>query len=137
MVCAQDSFWWCIVTFTTVGYGDKYPRTTAGRFVCAVTMFCGIFFLAMPLTIVGSSFSDAWDKLQTRKLKMAAHDKLAAKEWTPDYEKVRRAPPISRHFAVYTQNCHKKTGPFSVARLKMDVPFHDRFAFTGGRVPAL
>ena len=65
-----DSFWWCIVTFTTVGYGDKYPRTAYGRVVCAVTMFCGIFFLAMPLTIVGSSFSDAWDSLQTRKLKM-------------------------------------------------------------------
>ena len=54
-----DSFWWCIVTFTTVGYGDKYPRTSGGRIVCAMTMFCGIFFLAMPLTIVGSSFSDA------------------------------------------------------------------------------
>jgi hypothetical protein len=42
-----------------VGYGDKYPRTSAGRVVCALTMFCGIFFLAMPLTIVGRSVPSA------------------------------------------------------------------------------
>eukprot|EP01052_Picozoa_sp_SAG31_P006084 SAG31_NODE_276_length_18650_cov_5.821842_14_plen_193_part_00 len=78
-----DSFWWCIVTFTTVGYGDKYPRTSFGRIVCAATMFCGIFFLAMPLTIVGSSFSDAWDNLQTRKLKMTAHERCEASQIAP------------------------------------------------------
>ena len=33
------------------------------------TQFCGIFFLAMPLTIVGSSFAEAWDKLQAKRLK--------------------------------------------------------------------
>lgn len=83
-----DSFWWCIVTFTTVGYGDKYPRTTWGRIVCAATMFCGIFFLAMPLTIVGSSFSDAWDNLQNKKLTAAAHERQSSKIWIPDRDKV-------------------------------------------------
>jgi len=83
-----DSFWWCIVTFTTVGYGDKYPRTTWGRVVCAVTMFCGIFFLAMPLTIVGSSFSDAWDNLQSKKLTAAAHDRQKDLIWVPNRQKV-------------------------------------------------
>ena len=76
------------MTFTTVGYGDKYPRTDYGRIICAITMFCGIFFLAMPLTIVGSSFSEAWDKLQNRKLKMTSEERLASKEWEPDYELV-------------------------------------------------
>jgi len=85
-----DSFWWCIVTFTTVGYGDKYPRTTAGRTLCALTMFCGIFFLAMPLTIVGSSFSDAWDNLQSKKLQAEAHERQEGDSplWQPDYPKI-------------------------------------------------
>jgi hypothetical protein len=89
-----DSFWWCIVTFTTVGYGDKYPRTAFGRVLCAFTMFCGIFFLAMPLTIVGSSFSDAWENLQSKKLKAEAHQRQLPQEdgsdplWQPDYAKV-------------------------------------------------
>ena len=36
-----------------------------------------------------------------------------------------------RHFAVCLfvhTNIHKKAGPFSVARLKMDLPFHNRLA---------
>ena len=36
-----DAMWWCMVTFTTVGYGDRYPRTTVGRIVCVMTIFCG------------------------------------------------------------------------------------------------
>ena len=29
----------------------------------------GVLFMAMPITIVGSSFANAWEKLQTKKLK--------------------------------------------------------------------
>jgi len=85
-----DSFWWCIVTFTTVGYGDRYPRTAAGRVVCTVTMFCGIFFLAMPLTIVGSSFAEAWDKLQAKRLKSNTRVNRLNGSWTIDQDQITR-----------------------------------------------
>ena len=39
---AGDALWWAVTTVTTVGYGDVYPVTTAGRFVGVVTMFVGI-----------------------------------------------------------------------------------------------
>jgi hypothetical protein len=60
------TFWWCIVTFTTVGYGDMYPRTGVGRLLGTATMFMGIFFIAMPLTIVGASFSNSWDRIKNQ-----------------------------------------------------------------------
>ncbi len=40
-----DGLWWAIVTFTTVGYGDKYPITTAGRVLSGVLMMVGIGLL--------------------------------------------------------------------------------------------
>lgn len=40
------SFWWSAVTVTTVGYGDKTPRGTAGRVFALVWMFSGFFILA-------------------------------------------------------------------------------------------
>jgi voltage-gated potassium channel len=39
---AEEAIWWTITTITTVGYGDKYPVTTAGRVVAAFLMFAGV-----------------------------------------------------------------------------------------------
>ncbi len=37
-----DALWWSTATITTVGYGDVYPVTTAGRLVGGFTMVIGI-----------------------------------------------------------------------------------------------
>ena len=42
-----DAVWWACTTVTTVGYGDRYPVTTAGRGVAAVLMLCGIALLGL------------------------------------------------------------------------------------------
>jgi voltage-gated potassium channel len=39
---AEDALWWVIVTMATVGYGDKFPITTEGRFIGAIVMIVGI-----------------------------------------------------------------------------------------------
>lgn len=44
---AWDGVWWAIVTVTTVGYGDTYPHTNAGRVIAIVVMFVGIGFIAI------------------------------------------------------------------------------------------
>ncbi len=41
-----ESLWWAAVTATTVGYGDKTPKGTAGRIFGLFWMFSGLFLLA-------------------------------------------------------------------------------------------
>jgi voltage-gated potassium channel len=43
-VSIWDGIWWACTTMTTVGYGDIYPHTTAGRIIGIVLMFVGIGF---------------------------------------------------------------------------------------------
>jgi len=42
-----DALWWSAATITTVGYGDIYPVTTAGRIIAVFTMVIGISTLAV------------------------------------------------------------------------------------------
>jgi voltage-gated potassium channel len=37
-----DALWWSIVTLSTVGYGDKYPVTTAGRVLGVIAIVVGV-----------------------------------------------------------------------------------------------
>lgn len=39
---AGDAEWWAIVTMATVGYGDKYPVTAAGRVIAVFVMIVGV-----------------------------------------------------------------------------------------------
>lgn len=48
-----DGLWWAIVTITTVGYGDTYPITLAGRLVATATMISGLGLFVLMLTVVG------------------------------------------------------------------------------------
>ena len=37
-----DALWWSLVTITTVGYGDLYPKSLEAKFVAAMLMITGI-----------------------------------------------------------------------------------------------
>jgi len=57
-----SGFWWSAVTMTTVGYGDKAPKTFGGRVLGIVWMFLGIiiissFTAAMTSTLTVSKIS--------------------------------------------------------------------------------
>jgi polar amino acid transport system substrate-binding protein len=41
-----DGIWWAAVTMTTVGYGDKTPRSLTGRMISIVWMFSGIITIS-------------------------------------------------------------------------------------------
>jgi len=71
------SSWWCMVTITTVGYGDAVPITIPGKIVAVFAMIVGVIGIAFPITIIGTHFSEEWIVFKTRKREM---QKLRRKE---------------------------------------------------------
>jgi voltage-gated potassium channel len=51
-----DGLWWAITTVTTVGYGDRYPTTTEGRFLAVLLMFVGISLVGVITASVAAWF---------------------------------------------------------------------------------
>lgn len=49
-----DALWWAATTVTTVGYGDQYPVTTAGRLVAAGLMLAGIALIGVVTATLAS-----------------------------------------------------------------------------------
>jgi len=54
------SFWWCMVTLMTVGYGDAYPVTVPGKIVASITMITSVIITALPISVIGANFTQQW-----------------------------------------------------------------------------
>ena len=52
-----DGFWWAAVTMTTVGYGDKSPRTLGGRIVGLIWMFTAMLIVASFTAAIAASLT--------------------------------------------------------------------------------
>lgn len=59
-----SSLWWSVVTLTTVGYGDTYPVTGAGKFFASIVAILGIGMFALPTGILGAGFVEEIRKLR-------------------------------------------------------------------------
>jgi ABC-type amino acid transport substrate-binding protein len=59
-----SGFWWATVTMTTVGYGDKAPKSPLGRTVALVWMLCSMIILASVTATIASSLTI--DRLDAR-----------------------------------------------------------------------
>lgn len=51
------SVYWCIVTLTTVGFGDIAPQTPFGQFLAAIIMVLGYGIIAVPTGIVSAEYT--------------------------------------------------------------------------------
>jgi voltage-gated potassium channel len=51
-----DGVWWALSTMTTVGYGDIYPHTNAGRVIAMAVMLVGIGFIAILTAAIAERF---------------------------------------------------------------------------------
>ena len=54
---AIETMWLAVSTLTTVGYGDVYPITAAGRVLSTIIAFLGIGMVAIPTGIITAGFT--------------------------------------------------------------------------------
>ena len=59
-----SGFWWSTVTMTTVGYGDKTPKTWAGRAVAQAWMLCSVVIVSVFTATIASNLTV--DQLSSR-----------------------------------------------------------------------
>lgn len=62
-----DAIYWATVSLTTMGYGDIYPVTTAGRIVTMLSSFVGIAIIALPAGIITAGYMDAVNEQKINK----------------------------------------------------------------------
>uniref|UniRef100_A0A3Q2E8T6 A-type voltage-gated potassium channel KCND1 n=1 Tax=Cyprinodon variegatus TaxID=28743 RepID=A0A3Q2E8T6_CYPVA len=58
------SFWYTIVTMTTLGYGDMVPSTIAGKIFGSICSLSGVLVIALPVPVIVSNFSRIYHQNQ-------------------------------------------------------------------------
>ena len=83
---AFDSLWWAMSALTTVGYGDVYPITVAGKILGIVIAIIGIGMVAVPTGIITAGFSEVLHNKKSKKTNNSGEsieDKKDEKKYCP------------------------------------------------------
>ena len=61
---AFSGIWWSVSTLLTVGYGDIYPITTAGKIFGMVITFLGVGMVAIASGLISAGFVDQYSRIK-------------------------------------------------------------------------
>ncbi len=107
------TFWWAVATLTTVGYGDVYPITPAGKVLGGVIALLGIGLVALPTGILSSAFVD---KMERRREKEEVEAVTTEADTTQAVTtEARKIQPRQEENTIpktpYCPHCGKELGP--------------------------
>ncbi|XP_072127454.1 voltage-gated potassium channel regulatory subunit KCNG2 [Mobula birostris] len=66
-----SSYWWAVISMTTVGYGDMVPRSIPGQVVALSSILSGILLMAFPVTSIFHTFSRSYLELKDQQQRIS------------------------------------------------------------------
>jgi len=87
-----DAVWWSVVTMFTVGYGEMYPQTVAGKVFAIVLMVAGIALFSWVTAAVASMFVESESEVKATSQRDAMQDQMDAM--------ARQLARMERHLAI-------------------------------------
>jgi len=98
-----EAIYWCVITQTTVGYGDIILRTDLGRMLACFISYAGIFNLTIMVNVMGSCFDEAYTRFLTKE------EQNFKKQFVQEVDEKTYAQ-LSRKTSIY-QNCSPINSP--------------------------
>lgn len=81
-----NSFWWVMTTVTTVGYGDFYPHTVAGKILGIFLYVFGISFISIIISKVVDGLFVYKRKKEEGKLRYTGQQHFVILDWSKNAE---------------------------------------------------
>jgi len=59
-----DTFWFCLTSMKTIGYGDKVPVTVAGKLMGVLCTVSGVLTITLPMPVIMTNFKHFYNTMQ-------------------------------------------------------------------------
>ncbi|KAG9270025.1 potassium voltage-gated channel subfamily D member 1 [Astyanax mexicanus] len=112
------SFWYTIVTMTTLGYGDMVPNTIAGKIFGSICSLSGVLVIALPVPVIVSNFSRIYhqnqraDKMRAQQKVRLARIRMAKKGTTNAFLQYKEDGGLQDHDSDSAALCLKNRSSF-------------------------
>jgi len=99
-----QSFWWAVVTMTTVGYGDVVPVTSLGKIIATFIMLIGVGLVALPAGMLAARFGE---ELRERRKNLNAHIKGALSDGIITKDQRKELEELAEKLEIEPQDLHR------------------------------
>ncbi|MEY8214687.1 MAG: ion transporter [Colwellia sp.] len=99
-----QSFWWAVVTMTTVGYGDVVPVTALGKIIATFIMLIGVGLVALPAGMLAARFGE---ELRERRKNLNAHIQDALSDGFINKDQYKTLEVLAEKLEIEPQDLHR------------------------------